>query len=186
MKPLDFRGRSVLVTGASSGLGREMARFPAKRHGAHLILVARRAERLEELKRELESNGSVRVTPLVADLCRLQDVDRVVSEATRNHELYAAILNAGVTHFGTHDKLGWDRFQSMLDLNVRGVVRMTSELLMHLEARGGGLMLVSSLAGIVTVPYQTAYSATKAFLVHYGLGLAHELAGKTISVTTYA
>ncbi|HEU5077175.1 MAG TPA: SDR family NAD(P)-dependent oxidoreductase [Polyangiaceae bacterium] len=186
MKPMNFRGRAVLVTGASSGLGREMARQLATQHGAHLILVARRGDRLEELRRELETDSSIRVHPIVADLSKLEDVDRVIHEVTTRHDLYAAILNAGITHFGAHDKLEWDAFQRMLDLNVTGVVRMATQLLGPLESRAGGLMFVSSLTGIVTVPYQTAYSATKAFLIHYGWGLSHELAGRNLSITTYA
>ena len=187
MKPMNFRGRPVLVTGASSGLGREMARQLATQHGAHLILVARRGDRLDELKRELEAaDSSVRVHAIVADLSKLEEVDRVLSEVTSRHQVYAAILNAGITHFGAHDKLEWDAFRCMLDLNVTGVVRMATQLLAPLESREGGLMLVSSLTGIVTVPYQTAYSATKAFLLHYGWGLSHELAGRNVSITTYA
>jgi short-subunit dehydrogenase len=185
MKPLNFRGRTVLVTGASSGLGREMARYLAKTHGANLILVARRESRLSELKQELETAASVQVRCVIADLSRIEDVDRVVHEVG-SQDLYAAILNAGITHFGPNEKLEWDVFQRMLDLNVKGVVRMTTGLLSMVEAQSGGLMLVSSLTGIVTVPYQTAYSATKGFLVHYGWGLAHELVGRKVSVTTYA
>jgi len=186
MKPMNFRGRAVLITGASSGLGREMARLLATQHGAHLIPVARRADRLAELKRELEADSSIQVHPIVADLSKLEDVDRVIDEVTSRYDLYGAILNAGLTHFGAHHKLEWSEFQRMLDLNVTGVVRMTSRLLGPLEAQSGGLMLVSSLAGIVTVPYQTAYSATKAFLIHYGCGLSHELSGRNVSITTYA
>jgi short-subunit dehydrogenase len=74
----------------------------------------------------------------------------------------------------------------MLDTNVTAVVRMSSALIPELEKQGGGLMVVSSMAGIHPVPYQTAYSATKAFLVHYGAGLWHELQGRNVSVTTYA
>src|SRR2546423_5540799 len=67
MKPMDFRGKWVLVTGASSGLGRAMAGVLAREHGANIIPVARRRERLEELKRELETEAGVRVDPLVGD-----------------------------------------------------------------------------------------------------------------------
>lgn len=186
MKPMNFRDRTVLITGASSGLGREMARQLALKHGAHVIPVARRADRLDELKREIEAEASVSVSPIVADLSKLEEVDRVVEQATTSHDLYAAILNAGVTHFGPNHKLAWDGFQRMLDLNVTGVVRLLGGLLTPLEAKEGGVMLVSSSAGIVTVPYQTAYSATKAFLIHYGLGLSQELGGRNVSLTTYA
>lgn len=186
MEPMELRGRWVLVTGASSGLGREMAKILAVTYGAHLVIVARRADRLNELKAELERSGGVKIETCVADLSKLEDVDRVIETATTGRNLYGAILNAGVTHFGHHSELTWESFRSMLDTNVVATVRMSTALLPHLERQGGGLMIVSSMAGIFPVPYQTHYSATKAFLVHYGIGLWHELEGRNVSVTSYA
>jgi short-subunit dehydrogenase len=185
---MEFRGRWVLVTGASSGLGREFARTLARRHGANIVAVARRKDRLDALKRELEAEAHVEVHVIAADLSKLEEVDRALAEATAGRQLYGAVLNAGVTHFGPYDALEWKDFDAMLRTNVVGVVRMTTELVPAIEkgAPGGGILIVSSMAGINPVPYQTAYSATKAFLVHYGLGLWHELRGRDISVTTYA
>jgi uncharacterized protein len=100
--------------------------------------------------------------------------------------LFGAILNAGVTHFGPYADLSWDSFRSMLDTNVVATVRMATAFIPHLEAQGGGLMIVSSMAGIHPVPFQSHYSATKAFLVHFGVSLWHELEGRNVSVTSYA
>jgi len=185
MNPMELRGRWVLVTGASSGLGREMARVLAVKHGANLLIVARREDRLGELKGKLEADAGVTVETCVADLSKLDDVDRVII-AAKGRDLYGAILNAGVTHFGNYGELSWDSFRSMLDTNVIATVRLATALLPDLEAQGGGLMIVSSMAGIFPVPYQTHYSATKAFLVHFGVGLWHELQGRNVSVTSYA
>jgi len=185
MKPMDFRDRWLLVTGASSGLGREMAKILATEHEANLLVVARRQDRLESLKAEIANVSTAHVITLRADLSLLEDTDRVLEEAAR-YPLYGAVLNAGVTHFGPHGDLGWDAFRQMLDTNVTSVVRMTNSLLPLVERTNGGLMLVSSMAGIVPVPYQTAYSATKAFLVHFGCGLSHEYKGRSVSITTYA
>jgi short-subunit dehydrogenase len=164
-----------------------MARQLARKHGANLILVARRKQRLDELKAELEAEG-VQALSIEADLSKLTEVERVVEEASKGRELYGAILNAGITHFGRHEQLEWAEFQRMLDTNVTGVTRMTGLLIPKLEASGagGGLMIVASMAGITPVPYQTAYSATKAFLVHLGCGLWHELQGRPLSITTFA
>jgi uncharacterized protein len=186
MNPMELRGRWVLVTGASSGLGREMAKILAVKYGAHLLLVARREDRLTELKTTLERDASVKVETCVADLSKLDDVDRVVAAARNGRALYGAILNAGVTHFGHHAELDWESFRKMLDTNVIATVRLSTALLPELEAQSGGMMIVSSMAGIFPVPYQTHYSATKAFLVHYGIGLWHELQGRNVSVTSYA
>jgi uncharacterized protein len=185
MNPMELRGRWVLVTGASSGLGREMAKILAVRYGANLLLVARREDRLREVKAELEKAGGIEVALCVADLSKLPDVDRVI-EAAKARALYGAILNAGVTHFGPYDKLGWDDFRAMLDTNVVATVRMTTALIPALEQQGGGLMIVSSMAGLHPVPYQSHYSATKAFLVHFGVTLWHELQGRNVSITSYA
>jgi short-subunit dehydrogenase len=186
MEPMTLRGRWVLVTGASSGLGREMAKILAVQHGANLLLVARREDRLNEVKRELMVRGGVNVETCVADLAKLEDVDRVIEVATKGRALYGAILNAGVTHFGPYAELSWDGFRNMLSTNVIATVRLATELVPALESQGGGLMIVSSMAGIHPVPFQTHYSGTKAFLVHFGIGLWHELAGRNVSVTTYA
>jgi len=187
MKRMEFKGRWVLVTGASSGLGWEMTKVLAKEYGANVIPVARRLPKLEELKREIESTTQSKVHPIAADLSRLDEVDRVFREAIAAGPLYAAILNAGVSHFGDYSELSWEGFQTMLATNVTSVVRLTTQLLPYLEARReeGGLMLVSSMAGLTPVPYQTAYSATKAFLVNFGCGLHHETLPRGVSVTTF-
>lgn len=184
---MDLTSRWILITGASSGLGRELARVLARDHGANLVVVARRRERLDELANELETKHGVSVRALTADLGQLDQVERVFTEATQDTPLYGAILNAGITHFGKWDELSWSDYERMQALNVTSVVRMSTLLLPYLEKRKeqGGLMLVSSMAGLVPVPYQTAYSATKAFLVHFGCGLHHEMEPRGVSVTTF-
>ena len=184
---MNFRSRWVLVTGASSGLGLHIARHLALHHGANLVLAARRESRLLELKRELEATAKVQVETVTADLSQMADVDRLFETATQGRELYAAVLNAGVTHFGRHEDLSWLDFERMLATNVQSVVRMTSHLVPYLERQnqGGGMLLVSSMAGIVPVAYQSAYSGTKGFLVNFGCGLHHELSGRNVSVSTF-
>lgn len=186
MKPMELRGRWVLVTGASSGLGREMARVLAVTHGANLLVVARRQDRLDQLKAELEGQAGVSVETCSADLAKLEDVDRVIKVATAGRELYAAVLNAGVTHFGPYGELDWQAFRNMLDTNVIANVRLATALIPELEQQGGGLMIVSSMAGLHPVPFQTHYSGTKGFLINFGLALWHELQGRNVSVTSYA
>jgi len=184
---MDFRGKWVFVTGASAGLGREMAKQLAREHGANLVISARRLERLEALKAELAPSG-VQVVPVVGDMSKPDDVERVLAEAMAGRQLYAAILNAGATHFGHHHELPWQEFLSMLQLNVTSTVRLATELVAHMKAHrlGGGLMLVSSMSGVMPVPYQSAYSGTKAFLNSFGLALAHELEGQPVSLTVFA
>lgn len=184
---MQFDSRWVMVTGASSGLGLEMARQLARDHNANLTLVARRADRLATLREELEGKYGVSVQTVVADLSRETDVERVFREATSEHDLYGAILNAGITHFGEHMDLAWPEFKTMLDTNVNAVAHLTHLSVPYLLERkqSGGLMLVASMAGVTPVPYQAAYSGTKAFLLGFGHSLWHELKHTDVSITTF-
>lgn len=187
MGDMNFNGRWVLVTGASAGLGLEMARQLARDHKANLILVARRLDRLLALQQELESAHGVECRVLAADLSNAGDVDRVYHESVK-HDVYGVVLNAGVTYFGRHLEISWDEFQGMLATNVTSVVRLATLFGNHLKERnhGGGVMLVGSIAGFLPVPYQSAYAATKAFVTHFGQGLHQELRGTGVSVTIFA
>jgi uncharacterized protein len=187
-KAMDFRNRWVLVTGASAGLGRELARQLARDHGANLIVLARRKDRLDELRAELERDAGVQVIPLVADLSKADDVARALAEILAGPPLYAAILNAAVTYFGPQEALEFATFEAMLSTNVTSVVKLATALIPRIlkEQAGGGLLFVASMAGLQPVPYQSAYSGTKAFMVNFACGLWHELKNKPISITTFA
>jgi short-subunit dehydrogenase len=186
MKTLDLKGKWVLVTGASAGLGKAFATRLARHFGANVVLLARRKELLEALATELRGAG-VEVAVIAADLSKIEDTDRAIAEALEGRKLTAAVLNAGISHFGPFDELSWPGFLAMLHINVNAVVRMTTELIPHLEGdpQGGAILIVSSMAGFTPVAYQTAYSATKAFLISFGMGMWHELQGRNVSITTY-
>lgn len=187
MPNMDFRSRWVVVTGASSGLGREIARHLARDHGANLIIAARRLERLEELARELEAEAGVEVVCAQTDLSRAEDVEELFRVATDGREVYAVILNAGITCFGEHRSLEWEDLQRMLSINVMSTMRLVGLFVPHLieAGRSGGILLVSSMAGLVPVPYQAAYSGTKGFLINFGRCLWHELRAENVTVSTF-
>lgn len=187
MKRMNLKGRWVLVTGASAGLGHAFASRLARHYGANVVLVARRKERLEALAKELRDETGALTAVIAADLSKPEGVEHAIAEATNGRQLSGVVLNAGLTHFGHFHELPWTEFQAMLHTNVSAVVRMTTELIPHLEQdpQGGGIVLVSSMAGITPVPYQTAYSATKAFLVSFGIGMWHELEGRNVSISTF-
>lgn len=186
MQNISLRGKYTLVTGASSGLGLEMARHVARDHGGHVVLVARRLDRLEALAVELRGHG-VEVVCIQADMTVRADVERTFDEATRGREVHAAILNAGVTYFGHAIDHDLDDFERMLATNVTSVVRLSQGFVRHIVDRspGGGVMIVSSLAGTIPTTYQAAYSGTKAFLNNYGVAFAQELEGRPVSLTTF-
>lgn len=188
MQDMDFRGRWVLVTGASSGLGLEMARQLAQRHGANLVLVARRAAALEALAAELRAAAGVECVVIAADLSRPEDVERVYAESTTGRDIYAVVLNAGITHFGSHLELDWPGFQQLLATNVTAVVRLATLFAPCLvdKGQGGGLLFVSSMAGFLPVPYQAAYAGSKAFVSNFALSLQQELNEKKVTLTLFA
>ena len=185
---MDFRSRWVLVTGASSGLGKEMACQLARTHKANLILVARRVERLQELKESLENAYGIQCRIIQADLTNQDDVDRVYHESVSFGEVYGVILNAGITYFGKHLSLDWKAFQNMLATNVTSVVRLVHLFVPYLleKNQGGGIMLISSIAGFLPVPYQSAYAGTKAFITNFGQSLYQELRDENISITVFS
>ena len=183
MTPLNFKDKWVLVTGASSGLGRELALQLARDHGANVAITARREERLNALAAELEA-FDVQVKVFPADLADKQDLNQLIQRVNELNP-YAAILNAGVTYYGHHLEMPEATLASLLQTNIRSVVRLSEGLVPSLQPQRGALMLVSSVAGIVPLPYQAAYSGTKAFVVNFGLALAEELRG-AVSVTVFA
>jgi short-subunit dehydrogenase len=188
MSKLQFKNKWILVTGASSGLGEEMARQLAFEHSANLILLARRKEKLEKLKAELEKGAQVSVKILAADLSNLDQTDKAIDDVLKHGPLYGAILNAGVTYFGRNSELGWEQFETMLQTNVVSVVRITNRLVAHFEATGehGGILIVSSMAALFPVPYQAAYSGTKAFILSFARALSPEIKNKHFSLSVYA
>lgn len=187
MKSLNLTGRWVLVTGASSGLGKSMAVQLARDHHAHLVLVARRLDRLQELQARLQRDHGVEVVVVQADLSNLDDVDRVYRESVAAGDIQAIVLNAGITYFGRYEEMDWQTFSTMLATNVTSVVRLVHLFLPFFkQKREGTILLVSSMAGFLAVPYQTAYAGTKAFVTNFGQSLYQELRGQNISITVFA
>ena len=188
MNAMTLNERWVLVTGASSGLGKAIAEQLARDHRANLVLVARRLDRLQELQNSLQSQYGVKVCVVQADLQKPEDVDRVYRDAIAAGDIYALVLNAGITYFGRYEAMPWETFESMLATNVTSVIRLVHLFLPYLKQKnqGGGLMLVSSMAGFLAVPYQTAYAGTKAFITNFGMSLYQELRGQNISVTVFS
>lgn len=183
---LSLAGKYTLVTGASSGLGLEMARHIARDHKGNLVLVARRKDRLEALADELRGQHGVEVACVAADMTRRDEVARCFEEARAGREVHGAILNAGVTYFGPALDLDFEAFEQMLATNVSSVVWLTQRFLKDMLPRGaGGVMIVSSLAGTVPTTYQAAYSGTKAFLNNFGMAVGEELKGSGVSLTVF-
>jgi hypothetical protein len=178
-------GPWALVTGASSGIGEQFVR-QLTRAGFNLLLVARREDRLRDLRAELGDKRSREIELLVADLADLDAVDRVVAAAA-GRELGLLISNAGFGLKGpylSHDRA---RLEAMMNVNARAPLLLTHALLPQLRKRAsGGIILTGSQEGEAPFPWSTAYAATKAFVHSLGLGLYGELAGTGIDVLVLA
>lgn len=185
---VDLRNKWILLTGASAGLGEQLALKLAKNEGAKLVLVARRRDRLEDFAVALRKLGrDVHVIP--ADLSRPNEASRIYAEVKeRGLTLDAMILNAGITYFGPHSELSAEDSQKLLNTNLTSVVELSTLFVNELKAiqKPGALLLISSLAGSIPLPYQAIYSGTKAFLTHFGQALAYELRNENISLTVFA
>lgn len=183
-----LQGRWVLVTGASSGLGREMARQLASVWRANLILVARREAELRQLQSELEQTPGVRCKVIAADLGQPQEVERVFELASAGEPVSGVVLNAGVTYFGEQLALDAAQFHNLLMVNVSSVVRLATLFAgkMKTQTEGGTILFVSSMAGLIPLPYQAAYAGTKAYVTHFAHSFAEELRDTKVSLAVFA
>lgn len=172
----------VLITGASSGMGRDMARYLAK--GGHdLILVARRKERLEELKNELTN---VKVTVVSLDLTNRDNVFKLYDKF-KNENIDMLINNAGFGLFGTFDETDLDRELEMIDLNVISYHILTKLFLKDFINRDYGYILnVCSSAGFMAGPKLNTYYATKNYVTKLTMAINEELRQKHSKVSISA
>ncbi len=173
----------ALVTGASSGIGEEIARNLAAR-GHDLVLVARRADRLRQLSQELQARGA-QAHVVAADLAQRDGADLLAQElATRGLQVDVLVNNAGFGVFGKHVDSPLADEQQMIDVNITALTRLTKLLLPGLVQRGRGRILnVASTASFQPGPYMAVYYATKAYVLSYSEALAEELAGTGVTVT---
>ena len=183
MTKIDYRNQTTIVTGASSGLGAEFARQLAAR-GSNLVLVARRADRLEALAAELGTAHRVTVTVVARDL-GLPDAGRTLRAELESRGIHVTGLvnNAG---FGTHNAFpdeGPDRLQDMIALNVGGLVDLSRAFIDPLTSADNGVLInVASLLGFQPTPYLGVYGATKAFVLNFTEALWEETRGTGLHV----
>jgi short-subunit dehydrogenase len=175
---------TVLITGASGGIGYELAHRFA-RDGDDLILVARRADELAALAGALSGTHGVSATALAADLAR-PDAAPALADEVRRRGLHVDVLvnNAGVGVFGDFAESDLDAQLAMIQLDVTSLVHLTGLFLPGMVARGRGAVAnLASTAAFQPGPRMAVYYASKAFVLSFSEALDHELRGSGITVT---
>lgn len=178
-----YHGCTALITGASSGFGAEFARQLAP-HARTLILVARRLDRLQQLKTELDRPG-LTIHCHTADLAdEVQTEAFLAALAASGERVTLLINNAGLGDHGFFEDSDWGRVKAMLDVNVKALTRLTHAALPELVRAGRGAILnVSSVASLLPLPKMAVYAASKAYVTSFSEGLRAELRGTGVTVT---
>ena len=176
-------GRVVAITGASAGIGRATA-LRLARDGAAIVVCARRLDRLEQLRAEIEAAGG-QALPIVADVARETDMHDLVARAVeRFGRLDVMMCNAGFAIYGAIDDITPDQMRRLVDINYFGTYYATRAALPVFRRQGAGhILIVSSIVGKRGVPFMGAYSATKFAQVGLAECLRSEVEGSDIHVS---
>ena len=174
----------VLITGASAGIGAELAREFA-RHGHRLTLVARRREALAELAAELQNEYQADVEIVAQDLAKPGGPAAVIKAAEAGGEPIAILVNnAGMIDVGPFAEADTARIMGLIDLNIRASTELISRLLPGMVERGEGRILnIASLSAFQSVPTMAAYAASKAYMLSLTEALSEELRGTGVKIT---
>lgn len=187
MTLIDFTSQTTLITGASSGIGRALAREIAAR-GSDLVLVARRLERLEALASELRSTHGIGVETVSTDLSQRRPGGTIRDELERRGvHITSLINNAGFGTDGAFENEDRERLADEIAVDVAAVVDLSSAFLPDLRAAGNGMLInVTSEAGYQPIPGMAVYSASKAFVIAFTEALWWELRGTGIRTLAFA
>lgn len=173
--------QTVLITGASSGFGRELAKKLAG-EGKRLVLVARRLEKLEELKRELDTDVYI----ARVDVRKRSEVEQFVNDLPDDYrDIDILVNNAGLAlGIGLAPEADLEDWEAMIDTNVKGLVYFTHALMSQMvERKSGHIVNLGSVSGNWPYPGSNVYGATKAFVQQFSRNLRTDLLGKNIKVT---
>jgi len=173
---------AALITGASSGIGAELARLCAG-DGYSVILVARRADRLAELAENLAREYRVQARVIALDLAEATACE-ALHDQTHGDKVEILINNAGFGLRGPYAETDWEAESRMVQVNMTALAHLTKLFVKDMLRRGSGRILnVGSTAAFVPGPFMAMYYASKAFVVSLSLSIANELQGSGVSVT---
>jgi uncharacterized protein len=179
-----LRGKTALITGASSGLGADFARQLAAR-GCNLVLVARRPDRLRELQAEISSQYGVASDCVAVDLVETGAPQRLYDQLNdQGRTIDVLVNNAGRGLFGEFTRSGWDDLHQMLELDMVVVTQMAHLYLPGMVARKSGyVLLIASIGSFQPTPTYAAYSAAKSYVLSLGEALHYELRSTGVHCT---
>jgi short-subunit dehydrogenase len=176
--------KTALITGASSGIGKEMAKIHAAK-GGDLIVVARRKEKLEALQQEIQQSTSAKVIIMVKDLTEPNAPKEIYEEVQQlGLTVDYLINNAGFGGRGKFHERAWADDLSMIQLNIVALTALTRYFLPDFVKRNSGKILnVSSTASLMPGPLQAVYFASKAYVTSFSNAIAEELYDTNVTVT---
>lgn len=179
-------GNWALITGATSGIGRELA-MQLGAVGFNLVITGRREAELDSIRTELSENHQVEVLPIPGDLSKRKDVDQLLLDVA-DLKLGIVILNAGFGTSGLFGKTPLDQEINMLRLNAESLMIAAHHFINTFETknRKGALVFLSSMVAFQGVPYTAHYAATKAYVQSLGEALSIELKGRNIDILNVA
>jgi short-subunit dehydrogenase len=181
-----LENRTVVLTGAARGLGRQLALQLARTEKANLVLVDRNAAGLRELAGEIGRSCSSRVVTIVRDLLSDNAPGEIFAELAQV-EVYGLINNAGLTFYGETKASELQRFKSIIEVDFRVLVELSLLFLSRFERAGEGFILnVTSLAAFLPIPYQAVYAAAKAAAQNFSECLRAENRCPRILIATFA
>lgn len=174
----------AIITGASSGFGKEFCQIHAE-NGDDLVVVARRKDILEQLKTDLESKYSIKVLVIAKDLSLPNAPQEIYNEIKKeNIQIDYLINNAGFGGIGKFHERDWEKDHSMIMVNIMALTELTRLFLPDFVKRNSGKILnVSSIAALLPGPLQAVYFASKSFVTSFSNALAEELYDTDITVT---
>lgn len=177
--------KTALITGASSGIGEELAHIHASR-GGNLVIVARREDKLHTLKKTLEDKHGIQAMVIAKDLT-LPDAPAEIYDTVQQAgvEVNYLINNAGFGGHGKFHERAWEKDLAMINLNIVALTALTRHFLPEFVKRNEGRVLnVSSTASLMPGPLQAVYYATKAYVTSFSNAVAEELSDTDVTVTT--
>src|SRR6185436_14411228 len=175
---------TALITGASSGIGLELAREFA-REGHRLILVARSGDKLQELASELQGKYKTEVMVIAADLSVMSFGKKIYDQLHQeNKRIDFLVNNAGFGDFGFFIESDWAKVEQMINVNITALTYLTRLFLPQMVKNGfGKIMNVASTAAFQPGPTMSVYYATKAYVLHFSEAIGNELEGTGVTVT---